>query len=178
MSLTRAVAPVAAALALSGCAALGPARTDVPVGGVRAEIVTDNRAAAREKFPGGLLEPAWLPEGFELVQLEYAGGGRHVDSVDQAYMAGELYVHIWQTVAELPPEADPLSGGQPVDIAGVTWHVERPDPGDVGRAGVIVLNARLEDGRTVSVDGNLSEDSMRRVVESLVLVGGGPDNPD
>lgn len=47
------------------------ADTEIPVGGVREPITRHDLAAARSGMPGGLLEPAWLPDGFALVHVNY-----------------------------------------------------------------------------------------------------------
>lgn len=172
--MTRQVALIAVVftVALGGCAALAPAPTEIPIGGVREPVTRQDLAAAREGMPGGLLEPAWLPGGFELVNVGYIGAANQIETVDMNYGDGTNYLHIWQT--QVSPdelgETDPVPLGDPIAIGGdVEWHAN-PLPGaQGGRGGIVEFSARLPDGRTVSVDGDLDADVMKRVLESLYL---------
>jgi hypothetical protein len=63
----------------------------------------------------GLLEPAWLPNRFELVNVAYIGDADQIETVDLNYDDGTNCVHIWQT--QLSPdqlgESDPFPLGDP-----------------------------------------------------------------
>jgi hypothetical protein len=162
--LERAVVLVAAALTVSACGLLDPQPSEIPISGLRAELITPSLATVREEAPGGLLEPTWLPAGFELFQLEYAEDGDAIASVDLAYVGGTDYVHIVQsfTGAALEPPAD----GEPVEIDGVEWRVgtlERP------QADALMFATTWDDGRSITVDGTLSREQMVAVIESLLV---------
>ena len=166
------IAVVSIAAVLGGCAALAPTPTEIPIGGVREPVTRQDRAAAREGMPGGLLEPAWLPGGFELVNVGYIGTANQVETVDLNYDDGSNYVHIWQThlSADQLGETDPFPLGDPIAIGGdVEWHANALPAEQAGRKGVMEFSARLPDGRTVSVDSDLDADVMERVLESLYL---------
>jgi len=163
---------VSMTVALVGCAALTPTPAEIPIGGVREPFTRQDLAAARERMPGGLLEPAWLPDRFELVHVGRSGGANQIETVDLDYSDGTSYVHIWQT--HLSPDqlggSDPFPLGVPVGIGGeVEWHANALSAAQVFREGVVEYSARLPDGRTVSVDSDLDADVMRRVLESLLL---------
>lgn len=161
--------PPAVALVATACGWPSQTPVEIPVGGVREGITAANLAAARDGMPGGLLEPGWLPEGFELVHAEYVKVGRQVESVDVVYENGTNYVHLWQT--QLSPEElgvkDPVTKGEPIDDTG--WNMNPLNAARVGREGVVEYSTRLPDGRTVTVDSDLPADVMRRILESLYL---------
>ena len=161
---------------VAGCGLSTPAATDIPVGGVRAPITQENLVAARDQ-PGGLLEPGWLPEGFVLVHADYIEARNEISSVDLFYGGPEHALHIWQT--GIPPgelgAEDPVPKGQP--LAGTDWNVNRLPAAQVGREGVVEYSTRLGDGRTVTVDSDLDDDTMRRVLESLYFRGTGDTAP-
>ena len=166
----------AAVLLLSGCGGIMPTPADIPIGGVRAPITEQNLVAAREGMPGGLLEPGWLPEGFVLVHADYIEAGSEISSVDLFYKGAEHGLHIWQTAMspdELGAE-DPLPLGEP--LAGTDWNANELSAAQVGSEGVVEYSTRLEDGRTVTIDSDLDEATMRRVLEALHLRG--PEVPD
>ncbi len=153
-------------LVLAGCGANMPTPTDIPVGGVRAPITQQNLVAAREGMPGGLLEPGWLPDGFVLVNAEYGGAGDEM-SVDLFYVGPSHQLHIWQTrisPAELGAQ-DPVPMGQPLQDTG--WNANPLPAAQVGGDGVVEFSTRLEDGRTITLDSDLDEGTMRRVLDSL-----------
>ena len=157
---------VVTVLGLAGCGANMPTPTDIPVGGVRAPITQQNLVAAREGMPGGLLEPGWLPDGFVLVNADYIGAGNEM-SVDLFYVGPSHQLHIWQTrisPAELGAQ-DPVPKGQPLD--GTDWNANPLPAAQVGSDGVVEFSTRLEDGRTITVDSDLDEGTMRRILESL-----------
>lgn len=158
-------------LVLAGCSASMPRPTDIPVGGARAPITQQNRVAAREGMPGGLLEPGWLPDGFVLVSADYIEADDQIESVDVSYQGPSHYLHIWQTNAspEHLGDKDPVPMGQP--IAGTVWGANPLPAAQIGRAGVVEYSARLADGRTASIDSDLDADTMKRVLEMLYLRG-------
>jgi hypothetical protein len=120
-------------------------------------------------MPGGLVEPRWLPDGFVLVTAEYVEAGDWIQSIDLSYQGLDHSLHIWQTY--LPPDQlamlGPMPEGQPLDSS--EWSIEPLRAAQVGRAGVVVARARLDDGRTVSIDSDLAPETMQRVLDSLYL---------
>lgn len=156
-------------LALTGCGANMPVPTDIPIGGVRAPITQQNLVAARESMPGGLLEPGWLPDGFVLVNADFIKAGNQISSVDLNYASADHELHIWQT--HLSPnelgESDPVPKGRPLE--GTEWSANRLPAAQVGHDGVVEYAIRLDDGRTVTVDSDMDEETMRRVLESLYI---------
>ena len=158
---------VATLLVLAGCGANMPTPTDIPVGGVRAPITQQNLVAAREGMPGGLLEPGWLPDGFVLVHADYIEAGNEIASVDLVYDGPDHQLHIWQTrisPAELGAQ-DPVPMGQP--LQDTRWNANPLPAAQVGGDGVVEFSTRLEDGRTITLDSDLDEGTMRRVLDSL-----------
>jgi hypothetical protein len=157
-----------AGLAVGGTACGLP--EPVPVGGVRAPITAENLSAARSLMPAGLLEPGWLPEGFELVHADYIKVGRHIETVDLAYQGPTGSLHIWQTALS-PDELadkDPLAMGDPIPES--EWNANPIPPAQTGRElPVVEYSRRLDDGRTVTVDSDLPDDVMRQVLEALVI---------
>jgi hypothetical protein len=122
-------------------------------------------------MPGGLLEPRSLPDGFVLVYAEYIEEGGQIESVDLRYEADVQYLHIWQTRAS-PKELgqkDPVAGGEP--FPGTQWNRHPLPPEQVGRDGIVEYSRRLDDGRTVSIDSDLDQDTMRHVLDSVYLHG-------
>ena len=157
-----------AALLVLACTACGP--DEIPVGGIREPITRENLVAARERMEGGLLEPGWLPDGFALVNAEFDASGDRVWSVDLAYEAANgQYVHIFQThfPAGQAGAQDPLALGEP--IPGTAWNRRVVPAGQVGRPGVVEFSTRLDDGRTVLVDSDLDQETMLRILGSLVV---------
>jgi hypothetical protein len=146
-----------------------PTPSEIPVGGVRESIIRQNLAAARNGFRGGLLEPGWLPDSFVLVGAEYSQQGSEIDSVDLRYEAGPHYLHIWQTDAspEQLGEKDPVAKAEP--MPGTQWNRHPLSAEQVGRDGVVEYSRRLDDGRTVSIDSDLDQDTMRHVLDSVYL---------
>jgi len=159
-------------LVLVACGISMPTPAEIPIGGVRAPITRDNLVAARIGMAGGLLEPGWLPDGFVLVHADYIEAANQIQSVDLAYDGPGGTLHIWQTQvsAEELGANDPVRLGQPME--GSAWNANPLPAARVGRAGVVEYSTRLEDGRTVSVDSDLDEETIRRVLESMVLRGG------
>lgn len=154
---------------------LAPSPMEIPVGGVRASVVERNLADARKLMPGGVVEAGWLPSGFVLSQAEYSpgGAGEPIVSLDLSYAAGASQganhvsnVHIWQTLATDLGGKDPVGIGPWLDIDAASWSVL---PLDGGR---LQLSTQTQDGRTVTLDGNLSADLMRRIAGQLVRRGG------
>ncbi len=170
-SRTQFVAWFAVAATAAACSSLPQ---QIPIGGVRAPITAENLARARAELPGGLLEPGWLPDGFQLIHAEYVPGGRNVDSVDLVYQSETNYVHIWQTV--LTPEElagkDPVTHGEPIPDS--EWNANRLDPLQTGRAKVVIeYSSRRPDGRTVTADSDLPDDVMLRILDSVILRSAG-----
>jgi hypothetical protein len=148
-----------------------PSPMEIPVGGVRASVVQRNLADARRLMPGGVVEAGWLPSGFVLSQAEYnpGGPGEAIVSLDLSYTAGASNgssVHIWQTLADDLGGKDPVGMGVWLDIDATSWSALTLD------GGRLQLSTRTRDGRTVSLDGNLSTDRMRRIAGQLVRRGG------
>lgn len=158
------------AVVLSGLSLPTPA--NVPVGGVGARIVREDLLAARTGMPGGLLEPGWLPDGFVLVNADYIEAANQIQSVDLAYDGVTNYLHIWQSYASPDElgESDPVPKGEPIE--GTEWNANPLPVAQVGRPGVVEFSTRLEDGRTVTIDSDLDDNTMRRVLESLHLRDG------
>jgi hypothetical protein len=148
-----------------------PAPSEIPVGGVREAITRQNLAAARNGMPGGLLEPGWLPNGFVLVYADYNQQSTEIDSVDLRYEADGHYIHVWQTRAspEQLGEKDPVAKGKP--LRGTQWNTDTVPAEQVGRDGVVEYSTRLPDARTVSIDSDLDQDTMRHVLDSVYLHG-------
>ena len=147
---------------------MAAAPTEVPIGGLREPITRQNLARVQQNFPG-LLEAGWLPASFELVNVEYVETAHRIESVDMNYARGDVYLHIWQsqlTVADLGAK-DPVATGDPTSIGGVTWRANALSAEQAGREGITAFSARMPDGHTVSVDGNLGADVMKHVLESL-----------
>ena len=169
------------ALAVVACDALPlspsptPAPTEIPFGGERASITPRDLAAAREGMPGGLVEPSWLPDGFELMLVSYFGGLE--DSTDLYYNDGEHSLHIWQAFrgpGELGPK-DPFDYGDRSPIGDtVEWHATSLED-QLQTDGLVEYRGRLPDGRTVTVDSTLDAEVMERVLQSLYVraPGGG-----
>jgi hypothetical protein len=157
--------PVYGSESTATAAATLPAATEIPIAGVRESITRQNLADARNGIPGDLLEPGWLPGGFALVNAEYSAEGDEINSVDLRYEGGGHYVHVWQT--RTPPEQlgqkDPVAKGSP--LAGTQWTANPLPSGQVG----VEYSRRLEDGRTVSIDSDLDESTMRHVLDSMYL---------
>jgi hypothetical protein len=148
-----------------------PSPMEIPVGGVRADVVQRNLADARRLMPGGVVEAGWLPSGFVLSQAAYGpgGAGEPIDSLDLSYTAGAGHVssvHIWQTLAPDLGGKDPVGIGQWLDIDAASWSALTLD------GGRLQLSTRTRDGRTISIDGDLSADLMRRIAGQLVTRGG------
>ncbi len=144
--------------------------TEVAIGGVRPEITRADLAAARVDMLGGLLEPCWLPDGFQLAHIAYTGLGP--PSTDLWYDGGDLYLHMWQTYlrpSELGSE-DPVALGEPTSIGDdIEWRANPLAHRQIGRAGVVEYSARLPDGRTVSIDTDVSGDDIERLLNSLCV---------
>ena len=154
---------------LVGCSATAAAPTEFPIGGLREPITRQNLADVQREFPGEFLQAGWLPAGFELVNVEYVESANRIESVDLQYAFGDASLHIWQS--ELPDEdlatKDPVATGDPISIGGVNWHANALPATQAGRAGVIAFSARMADGHSISIDGNLGADVMKHVLESL-----------
>jgi hypothetical protein len=160
---TAALGLAAGVALVSGCGPLTP--SEIPVGGAREQFTREDLATARDRISGCLLEPGWLPEGFELVNVGYQQTMGDIVSVDLHYRdAGGRSLHIWQ--AHVSPEElgndDPLGRGELMAIGDETWDV-------VTQADWSSFSTRFPDGRTVSVDGDLSTEEMRGVVGSIQL---------
>jgi hypothetical protein len=155
------------ALILAGCGFFAP--SDIPIGGEREAITRENLVAARAGMPGGLLEPSWLPDGFVLVHADYLESGLRIESVDLVYQGDATYLHIWQARidAEDFGADDPVALGGPLE--GLDWNIYRLPVANAGRPGVTQYSRRLDDGRTVTIDTDLDDASMRRVLEGLVF---------
>lgn len=162
-------AAVVIVLTLAACSARIPVPTAIPVGGARAAITHQNLVAARSQMAGGLVEPGWLPDGFVLVNADYDKAEGEIVSVDLVYDGAEHRLHLWQTLVDPAAmgETDPVGKGEPIE--GTPWGVSRLPATQVGSAGVVEYAARLDDGRTVTIDTDLDVDTMRRVLESLLL---------
>lgn len=157
----------ASMMLISACGQLAPTVAEIPVGGARERITRQDLAAARNGMSGGLLEPTWLPDGFELVSVSYVEDGDRVESVDSVYDDGNNYVHIWQThmTADELGDSDPVpKGGR---IEGSDWRANPLPAAQVGREGVVEFSTRMPDGRTVTVDSDLPDDVVQRVLEAL-----------
>jgi hypothetical protein len=141
---------------------------EIPIGGDRQDITREDLAVARG-MPGGLLEPTWLPDGFELVHVTFDVLGDAMRSVDLTYLAGLTEVHVWQT--NIPPEElgpdDPVALGEP--FQGTGWNAQVLPVEQVGQQGVVEYATRLPDDRTVSVLSDLQPDVMRRILDSMQL---------
>lgn len=154
----------------TGCGLIpAPPPSEIPIGGPRAGVIAVDIVEARQEMEGGLLEPTWLPEGFELVNVGYLRVGHHIESADLNFDDGTRYLHVWQTLTELDPESDPLRGGEQAEVGDVVWLVERPPAAQLGRENVLVYSTRMADGRTVSVDSDLGAEVMERVLASLAI---------
>jgi hypothetical protein len=159
------------AVSLRPVVSFAPSPMEIPVGGVRASVVQRNLADTRRLMPGGVVEAGWLPSGFVLTQAEYSpgGAGEPTVSLDLYYTAGANHVasvHIWQTLATDLAGKDPVGIGQWLDIDAASWSALTLDDGR------LQLSTRTRDGRTISLDGNLSADLMRRIAGQLVRRGG------
>jgi hypothetical protein len=155
---------------VGGCAVISPAPTEIPIGGLREPITSQDLAAARDGMPGGLLEPGWLPDGFELVNVSYLQAMGDVRSVDLQYRSEVNHLHIWQTTVapeELGAEDPVKGGGETVAIDDREWTTH--DRSANGFANAMQFSARLTDGRTVSIDSDLDPETMRGIIESLYL---------
>lgn len=154
----------------SGCGLLPATASEVPIGGIRPGSVEVDLQTARDEIPGGVLEPTWLPEGFELVDAGH-DGGNWIESLTLTYIDGTHQVRVWQTTADMEetPEIDPVREGEPVEVAGITWRVHRLPADQVGALNVVQYSARMPDGRTVSVDSDLAPDAMERILASLAV---------
>jgi hypothetical protein len=156
--------------ACQGSVLPAPVPTDIPIAGVREPMTRQDLAAARDGMAGGLVEPAWLPDGFRLVHIGYCGALEQ--STDLYYDDGEHYLHIWQAHRD-PAElgnSDPVPLGEPMAIGGdVEWHANTRVAAQTGRIGVVEYSARWPDGRTISVDSDLDSDLMVRVLESIAV---------
>ncbi|MFN2388586.1 MAG: hypothetical protein ABR575_03115 [Actinomycetota bacterium] len=130
-----------------------------------------SREMAQERAPYRLKEPRFVPSDMALWHVSFNGGpedGERSVSVDHWYRSpnGAKLIHVWQTnnqelAAVGKDPADPALG-QPVDIRGHEWRlVYLPD------RGLTVLSRRFEDGTTVSVSGNLAEETLREVAGSV-----------
>jgi hypothetical protein len=159
-----------AACQLSALPDAAPIPPDVPIGGVREPITRQDLAAAREGMPGGLLEPAWLPDGFMLMHVGYFGGLEQ--STDLYYDDGAHYLHMWQAhrdPADLG-DSDSVALGEPIEIGGnLEWRANPRVGAQVGRPGVVEYSTRWADGRTISVDSDLEAELMMRVLESIAV---------
>jgi hypothetical protein len=135
--------------------------TEVPIGGVRPEITSRDLELARERMPGGLVEPCWLPAGFELVHVVYGAPER---TTDLYFQGGPSSLHVWQTLRsreELGTD-DPVALGSPGAISTeVQWHSNSLS------SAVVEYSARLPDGRTISVDSDLAAETMELVLQNL-----------
>jgi hypothetical protein len=151
---------------LVGCAPNLPVSSQIPVGGVRETVTRANLDAARERTVGGLIEPGWLPAGFTLAQAEYLEAGDEVESVDLTYEGAAHYLHIWQTSSD-DLAKDPLAQDRPAGDA--EWSQEPLAQAQIGRADVVEFSARLEDGRTITVDSDLDPESIHQVLRSLLV---------
>lgn len=140
--------------------------TEVPIGGVRPTITREGLDLARERMPGGLLEPCSLPDGFELVHIFFSAPER---TTDLHYQDGDRYLHVWQTQrssAELGSD-DPVALGSPIAIDGdIKWNGNDLSA-QVGRDGVIEYSGRLPGGGTITVDSDLGADAMEVVLRSF-----------
>ncbi len=176
MTRSRLALALACAVVLAACDGSvlpTPVPTDIPIGGVREPITRQDLAAAREEMPGGLLEPAWLPDGFALVHIGYFGGLEQ--STDLYYDDGVQYLHIWQAHRDAADigDSDPVALGEPIEIGDdIEWHSNPGVAAQTGRIGVVEYSARWTDGRTISVDGDLSPDLMVRVLKSIAVRDG------
>lgn len=146
-----------------------PAPTEIPFGGERASVLPRELAAARNGMPGGLVEPSWLPDGFELVFVFYAGGLE--DSTDLNFHDGEHHVHIWQAFrgpGELGPK-EPFDYGDRSPIGDtVEWNATSLED-QLETPGLVEYRGRMPDGRTVTVDSTLDAETMERVLQSLYV---------
>ena len=115
---------------------------------------------------------AGCPTGLYSSTLTTRGAANEIQSVDLGYDGVTHYLHIWQSHAtpDQLGEIDPLPKGEPIE--GTEWNANPLPAAQVGRPGVIEFSTRLEDGRTVTVDSDLDEDTMGRVLESLYLQDG------
>jgi hypothetical protein len=163
------------ALTVVGCGVLPwpstptPGPTEIPFGGERASITPMDLAAAREGMPGGLVEPSWLPDGFELMFVAFYGGLE--DSTDLHYNDGEHQLHIWQAFrgpGELGPK-EPFDYGDRIPIGDtVEWHSTSLED-QLRTDGLVEYRGRMPDGRTVTVDSTLDAEVMERILQSLYV---------
>lgn len=170
----RAIAGLAFGLVVGGCVSLPVpdpevVRHGVPIGGEWAAVIPRDLAAARQGMPGGLVEPSWLPDGFELVFVAYAGGMEN--STDLHYRDGDHQLHIWQAFrgpGELGPK-EPFDYGARTPIGdAVEWHASSLER-QLGTVGLVEYRGLMPDGRTVSVDGTLDAETMERILRSLYV---------
>jgi hypothetical protein len=119
-----------------------------------------------------MLEPTWLPDGYSLEHIAWFAPGYGLDisesSMDTWYSApGTPRIHVWQTDnPEIPAEADPVSFGEQIMLAGRPWSLAEDFRGEDLHA-VTMLSTRLPDGTTLSVDGALPSDVLARFAEGL-----------
>jgi hypothetical protein len=164
------VAITALAAIAAACSGPRPTAPEIPIGGVRGPITRENLHAARDGMADGLLEAGWLPDGFALVNAEYDEQGGRIWSADLVYERPDgRYVHIWQTHVSSDDlgDQDPVALGEP--ISGRDWNANALSLAQVGRPGVVEFSARLDDGRTVSIDSDLERATILRVLDSLSL---------
>lgn len=127
-------------------------------------------ANAQERYPYEVKKPRYLPRGmnlFNVLQTTPVDEGERAYSIDLFYRdAQDNYIHVWQTdnqtlaAADKDPSAP--GEGESVVINNMVWQlVNRPD------LGATILSVRYNDTITLSVDTNLSEETLRRIAESI-----------
>ena len=154
-------------LALTGCGANMPVPTDIPIGASALRSRSRTWWLRERACPAACWNPAGFRTAFVLVNADFIKAGNQISSVDLNYASADHELHIWQT--HLSPnelgESDPVPRGRPLE--GTEWSANRLPAAQVGQDGVVEYAIRLDDGRTVTVDSDMDEETMRRVLESL-----------
>lgn len=141
---------------------------EIPVGGVQPSIEQE-RAAARENIDGGLVEPSWLPDGFELVHVIAASYG-HADLI---YEDGESSIQTAQ-FDRGPYLPEPFDYGDRLPI-GDTVEWSATPLNDFGVSGTS-YSGTMPDGRIVHVHVvGLDPETTERILESLYVRAPGDD---